>query len=193
MGLEVTTLPTLEPVTLAEACAHCKGTMGDDDGVLNACIAAARAKAEGLMLRPIMTRTYRQSLDAFPAEEIALAVPSVRSVSSVQYTDTAGNPQALASDLYVLDGTTAIQPWLLPSIGTAWPETESSINSVRITFVAGLAATAEEVPADVKAWILLTVGFLYGQREAFDMTGKVAAIPNRWVDSLLDPHRVYGF
>ena len=43
----------------------------------------------------------------------------------------------------------------------------------------------------MKAWILLTAAFIYAQREAMVLGGKVAEIPNRWVDSLLDPYRVF--
>ena len=43
----------------------------------------------------------------------------------------------------------------------------------------------------MRAWLLLTAAFIYAQREVMVLGGKVAEIPARFVDSLLDPYRLF--
>ena len=54
------------------------------------------------------------------------------------------------------------------------------------------ASTPGFVPQDLRSWMLLTIGFLYAQREAIDATGRMVELPARFYDGLLDAHRVYG-
>lgn len=192
MGLAVITPAAQEPITLAEARAQCRVDGTEEDTLLAIYISAARASCEGLTQRPLITRTYEQTLDAFPAEEIALRVASVQSIASVKYTDTAGAEQTINSTAYTLDGTNSLQPWLLPAVGSVWPDTEETINAVRVRFVAGFGATAADMPADVRVWLLMTVALMFNNRELVDASGKSSALPGRFVDVLLDPWRVYG-
>jgi uncharacterized phiE125 gp8 family phage protein len=187
----VITPPAVEPVTLDQARLQTRASTAEDT-FLGLCISGARAHCESLTRKAIINRTVEQAFDSFPADAVALEVAPAVSVTSVVYTDTAGAAQTMDASGYVLD-TRSYEPWLLPALGTAWPATEASINAVRVRYVAGMAATAADVPGDIRTWLLLTIGYLYAQREAFDMTGKVSAIPSRFVDSLLDPFRAYGF
>jgi uncharacterized phiE125 gp8 family phage protein len=193
MSLTIISAAAAEPITLAEARAQCRIDGTDEDALLEIYIAAARGKAEHITGRRLITQTWRQTLDAFPASsDIRLEVPPVASIAQVQYVDTAGTLQTLAGSAYVLDAATGPAGWLLPADGTSWPSTDDVVNAVRIDIVAGYGAAGSAVPADLRAWLLLTVAYLYAQREAVDATGKSAEIPSRFVDALLDAHRVYG-
>lgn len=192
MSLKLITAPSLEPITLAEAQAHCRVDAGADDALLAIYIQAAREQAEGLLFSALISQTWEQTLDAFPADgDIKLLKPPVQSITSVTYIDSAGDLQTMANDAYVLDAATS-PGWLLPADGTEWPATDDVINAVTIRFVAGFGATAADVPANIRAWLLLTIAQLYDQRAAADASGKVAALPGRFVDGLLDPWRQYG-
>jgi uncharacterized phiE125 gp8 family phage protein len=204
MGLRLITGASLEPLSLADARMQCNITAGDTtfDAELTAYIAAARAKAENYMGAVLMQRTVDQTLDRFPcADEADIVVeepPAWNSrcketlplaISSLKYIDESGVEQTLASNLYTLEDS--IWPfWVLPAVDTDWPATRSQANAVIIRMVKGYDAQSK-IPGDVRAWLLLTVGFLFAQREAFDSTGKVAEIPSRFVDSLLDPYTVF--
>jgi hypothetical protein len=48
------------------------------------------------------------------------------------------------------------------------------------------------VPELLKVWIYSTVAAFVAQRESIDTTGRVGALPERFIDRLLDPYRVYG-
>jgi uncharacterized phiE125 gp8 family phage protein len=86
-------------------------------------------------------------------------------VTSIAYTDPAGEPQALAPALYELHADR--QPAVIARApGAAWPPVLRGLGAVRITFVAGHGAAASAVPADLRAALLLMVGHLYHNREA---------------------------
>lgn len=189
MGLKLITAAGTEPVTLAQLKAQCRIDTSDDDAVLTLAIAAARAAAENYTGTAIVTQTWDQTLDAFPAAEIELLKPPVTSITSVSYVDTAGANQVLSAAAYRLDDST-FPGWLLPAFDAEWPETQDQANAVTIRYVTGYASEAA-VPGDMKAWILLTAAFIYAQREAMVLGGKIAEIPNRFVDSLLDPYRIF--
>lgn len=192
MPLITITPPTAEPVALATARAHCRVDGTDDDLVLTAAIAGARALAEGKLARPLITRTVEQSFDAFPAASpLALEGTPAREVTSVTYTDPAGSEQTLSTDLYTLDVTRPLTPMVRLVDGASWPATRDTANAVRVRYTCGFGPAPADIPADVTSWLLLTIGYLYAQREAFDLTGKVADVPSRFVDSLLDAHRNY--
>ncbi len=181
-----------EPITVAEARAQCQIDGTDHDAVLAVFIAAARAKCEALIDKALITRTVEQSFDSFPVAEILLDGTPAASVSSVIYTDVNGADQTLSSLLYTLDTTKTHKHYLVPAYDTEWPDTREQINAVRVRYVIGYGSTLPAALADVKAWLLMTVAYLFANREAFDVTGRTADIPSRFVDSLLDPWRNYG-
>lgn len=192
MSLKLITAPSLEPITLALAEAQCRVGAGEDNDLLTFYIESAREQAEGLLFSALISQTWEQTLDEFPSDgDIKLLKPPVQSITSVTYIDSAGDLQTMATDAYVLDAATS-PGWLLPADGTEWPATDDVINAVTIRFVAGFGATAADVPANIRAWLLLTIAQLYDQRSATDASGKVAALPGRFVDGLLDPWRQYG-
>lgn len=193
MSLTLITPPAVEPVTLADMRLQCRVDAADmaEDSLLAVYIAAARQAAEHELQRALVDQTWELRIDAFPDAEIRLDKAQARSITSVLYVDSGGALQTLSSGAYVLDGNTA-PGWLLPADGTSWPATDDVANAVRVQFVAGFGDTADAVPANVRAWILVTAATLYAQREAIDLSGKAAALPGRFIDRLLDEHRFYG-
>jgi len=190
MSLAIITAPSIEPVSLADARLHCRIDSTAEDDLLAIYITAARQMAEELTNRALITQQWRQTLDAWPAEDVRLDRSPQVSIDSVTYIDTAGATQTLSSAAYVLDAATS-PGWLIPADGATWPSTDTVANAVSITYTCGYGDAASDVPAPIRSWILLTVGYLYAQREAVDLTGKASAIPSRFVDRLLDPYIVY--
>jgi uncharacterized phiE125 gp8 family phage protein len=199
MALTLITPPSVEPISLDELKAHCRVSSSAEDSLMAIYIGAAREAAEGELGRALIDQTWRLTLDRFGGEdasgcaieEIRIPKPNVRTISSVTYIDTNGDEQTLANDRYALDS--AVLPgWLYPADGADWPDTDDVLNAVTITFVAGFGATAASVPAPIRAWILLTAAFLYGNREALSSDGRIAEIPGRFTGGLLDPFRVFG-
>lgn len=112
-------------------------------------------------------------------------------MQSVQYKDEDGATQTLASSVYELAGD---KVFLVP--GQEWPAVRGGSGSVWINYTAGYsagneAAQQDAVPYGIKAWLLLTIGTLYANRESVQTGVSVAALPDRFTDSLLDRFKVY--
>lgn len=204
MGIRLITAATLEPITVAEAKANANDDGTENDAVLwPLLIAAARERAEQYMGAVIMQRDLEQTLDAFPDAEIEIDTPPAwnkmhgglgavacpLSVIQLQYVDAAGTTQTLAGSEYRLDES--VWPfYVLPAVDTAWPATRDQANAVLLRYRAGYDAQAK-VPPAVRGWLLMTTAFLFANREAMVVDGRVAEIPNRFVDAALDPYRLW--
>lgn len=185
------TAPTVEPVTLAEVKLHLRVDGVDEDALITALITAAREQAESITRRALNTQTWRLTLDRFPAI-IELPRPHLQSVDSVQYVDTDGVLQTLAADAYQVAGTSE-PARILPAYGQSWPATRSQPEAVSITYTAGFGAAGADVPASIRQWILLYIGALYENREAFraaERVGGVASLPTPFLDGLLANYRL---
>lgn len=192
MSLTRTTAPSVEPVSLALAKLNCRVDTTDKDALFAVYIQSAREFVEGLTGKALITQTWRQQLDAFPAEGIKLLKPPVQAITSVTYIDTAGMQQTLATNAYVLDS--AVSPgWLMPAYGTTWPATHDDvINAVEVTFTAGYSDDSTRIPAKIIRWMLNDITTAHDNPGAIDPTGKVLAMPDRYVDRLLDEFIEYG-
>lgn len=189
MSYQLITPPAEEPVTLAEAKLHLRVDSADDDALIGALIVAARQQAEHLTGRALCTQTWDVILDAFP-EAFKLSYPPVQSVVEVVYLDSDGASQSLTLADTLLDKTST-PGYLVPAYGKAWPESYCVPNAVRVRYVCGYG-TAADVPPGIKAWMLLSVGTLYAQRESF-VVGQAMPLPDRFWQGLLDPFRVYDY
>lgn len=192
MGLALIQAPAEEPVSLAEAKAHCRvdADLTDDDGLIGALISAARRQAEHITGRALVTQSWRLTQVAFPRGSLTLPRPPLQSVTNITYQDTAGSVQTYAPTGYQVI-TDEILGRIVPAYDTSWPCARSAEAAVVVDFVAGYGAAAD-VPQDIKRWILLAVGTLYAQREAIVTGTIVAELPRALWDALLDPYRIWS-
>ncbi len=188
----VVTPPAEEPVTYAESLNFCRlDELSLETGasaLFGALITSARQQAEQELRRYLVTQTIDLYLDAFPSVSCdriesrpAIYLPPTQSVSAITYTDTAGNTQTLATDLYNVD-VTSRPARITPAYGQSWPSTRNQANAVKLRFVAGYGA-ASAVPACVKAWMMMKIA---------EMHPSVAQPMPEYAGGLLDPERVTG-
>jgi uncharacterized phiE125 gp8 family phage protein len=183
MPLRRTAAPAVEPVTLAEAKLHLKVDHSADDALISVLITAAREEAEHRTGRSLIDQQWTLTLDAFP-DAIRLRMGRVSSVSEVRYVDPAGATQVLAPAGYTLDNAGDYANWLFPAAGYAWPATLDQPNAVTVVYRAG-EPNASTVPASAKAWVLLTVGALYANREG-GVEKAISELPRAFYHGLLD-------
>jgi uncharacterized phiE125 gp8 family phage protein len=192
----VVTEPAEEPVTLAEAKAHCRVLHSAEDDLLTALIVAARQYVEQFTWRALVTQVRELTLDSWPyawrdgADTVRLPGGRVAAVGSVTYTASDGSEVVLGSGSYVAALTR--EPALVyPAWGVTWPTLRDSRGAVRVRYTAGYGA-AEDVPQAIKQAMLLLVGHWYANRESVAV-GTIATELPQAVSALLSPYRLMGF
>ena len=188
MPLITITPPDSEPVSVDDVKLSARVDAETfDDQLALLLIPAIRAEAEHRLGRRLITQTVELVLDAFPAGEIDLRLPSVQSVTSIKYLDTAGAEQTFANTNYSLD-TAASPGRVLLDTDAAWPATADVPNAVRVRYVVGYGDDDASVPANIRLWITAMVV------QALDNPGglNIAGLqPLPFVDRLLDAERFY--
>jgi uncharacterized phiE125 gp8 family phage protein len=189
-----TVAPVVEPVTLTEAKAHCRIDSTDSDTILATMITAARQWCETYCQRSLVQRTYRADVPYF-ASVYDLPMKPLASLSSVKYYNS-DSPQALTElDSTYYNADTGRGMIYLDADSGNLPSHAVRHDAVQITFVAGYAPGtgspidhAENVPAAIKAAILLQVGDLFENRERSTQLN-IKELPT--VNMLLAPYRYY--
>ncbi len=183
--------PAKEPLTLAQAKTHLRVELDetDEDDLINADIAAARASAETFMRRQLITATWELYLDAFPTE-IQIPRPPLQGVNSIKYIDTDGAEQTLDSSVYTVDTKSMVGRVVL-AYGESWPSTRVQIQSVIVNYDAGYGDDEADISPDIIAGMKLAIGHLFEHREDVVLGISVAELPKGSLD-LFWPYRVLG-
>lgn len=190
-GLRIVTPPTAEPISLAEAKAHCRIYGSDDDGLIAGYIMAARSIVERAYNLALITQTWDMTLPCWPdpCGHFLLGLSPVQSVTSIKYYDTANVQQTLSATAYDFDG--AQEPARVTlAFGYVWPMHYVRLAPIAIRFVAGYGSQPGSVPEPIRLALLLLVGHFYENREAV-LVGQTAADLPFGVDALLSPYRVF--
>lgn len=189
MGLSLVTGPTTEPVTLAEAKAHCRIEIPDDDGLLAGYILAARTHVEGQTHRVMLTQTWDCTADyGWPIrsgrQRFDIPLSPVQAVSSVSYVDQNGAAQTLATDQYTVVSNRT-KAFIVPVYDVTWPSVRCVPDAVTVRAVVGYTQT----PDELRQAILMLVGHWYENRESVVVGQTPAELPLT-VEALISPFRV---
>lgn len=190
-SLTRTTPPAVEPVTLAEAKAHCRVDTSDDDTYIGTLITAARQWVEEYLDRSLVNTQWTMRLDAFPYE-IELPRPPIASsgtVTAVTLTYTLGDDSTatLSTSAYRVDRQST--PGVVRQLrnGT-WPANLDDYNAVQVTWWGGYGASGTSVPAAIRHAMLMLIAHWYEYRGAV-LTGTMSKEIEYGVKSLLDSQR----
>ena len=187
--------PPAEIIDLDTAKAHLRVDHADDDALIEAFVGAATSWLDGpsgWLGRSLGLQTLEARFDRFDCDFLALPYGPIVDIVSVRYDDADGVEQTVASVDYTL------QPGgVRAAYAAAWPSPRSYAGAVRVRYRAGYAINpdavpvVENVPAAIKAAILLMVGNLYANREAVSVGNAVVELPFG-VEALLSPFRVWS-
>jgi uncharacterized phiE125 gp8 family phage protein len=160
--------PALEPLTLDEAKQYLRVDHDLEDNVISGSIAAARGIYEDHTGRATMLAEWRAILPDFPRWGVLeLPMPPLVEVLAIGYLDTGGAEMFWDPAEYrvtMRGGGNPSRATISP-VGDFFPTARRGDAAVWVDFVAGYA-TPEEVPASVRAALLLLTGDLYMNREA---------------------------
>lgn len=189
------TAPAVEPVTLAEAKAHLRVDVSDDDAYIGTLITAAREWCEQYLDRTLVDTQWVMRFDAFPPDgthDIELPRPPMVSSGTatavaLTFTYENGTTATYSTASYRVDR--ASTPGAVKTLyGQTWPPHLRDDNAISVTWWAGYGASGSSVPAAVRSAVLMIVGSLYEQRSAV-LTGSISKEIEFGVKSLLDAHR----
>lgn len=128
---------TVEPLTRTQAKAQARISISDEDDLVDRLIQTARAHVEKVTGRALVLQNRRLYLDEFPESGcIEIYRAPVRAVQSIQYLDSAGATQTLATTQYRLDKH-SIPARITEAVDVSWPETYDVPNAVWVNYTAG--------------------------------------------------------
>lgn len=187
MALKLITAAAGLAISVAEAKAHLRVDVTDEDALIELYIKAATEAAEQATGRAIMAQTWELTQDAFASVLHLTRIP-VASVTSLKYIDADGTQQTLGTMLYQLDNFDDFSAAkVTPAYGASWPSTRPVPNAVAVRYVAGYGSAAD-VPSSIKDWIYLQVGAMFENRA---LEGGVQTFALGYADRLLDRWKVY--
>ncbi len=175
--LSLVTGPEAEPLTTAEAKTFLRIDTSDEDTLVASLVKAARVWAENTTNHQMITATWDYTLDCFPGADEPIELPRtpLASVSSITYTDEAGDSQVWGPSNYTVD--TSHKPGrVFPAYNVTWPTPRYHRNVVVVRFVAGYGAAATDVPENFRMAMRQLVSHWYEHREAA-MPGGLSEVP----------------
>lgn len=191
MILQVVTDAAAEPITITEATYHLKsqGITFDSDETteLTSIIKAARLMAENHTRRKFITQTMKVFMDDWTTY-VTLGVGPVSAIASVQYLDTAGATQTLATSEYSTDLISS-NPRVFFH-GTLPDLQENKYNRVWVNFTAGYGAASTNVPEDIRSAIKMIIGHLWENRQDVIVGSQVNKMPKS-SEYLLFPYVIW--
>lgn len=166
---QVTATSAELPVTLEQTRMHLRNEdLRYDDDYVTALIRAAAAIVERQYGLALLNQTIKQYNACFPtgtSTPLLLRIAPLVSVTSIQYVDSVGDTQVWDSALYSA-GHFNNSAFVIPKVDQPWPSgLHSTPNAVTLTYVAGFGAKASSIPDNIRSALLLTIGYLYENRE----------------------------
>lgn len=190
MGMSLVTPPTLEPVSLAEAKAHCRIDSSEDDAFVVGYLLAARQHVEVYTRRALMRQTWDMTLDSSWPDIIVVPKPPLISVASVSYVDANGVTQVLSPATYQVS-TGGIEGRIARAYGQYWPSVRPlTFDTITVRFTCGYGTNPGDIPEPIRQAMLLLIGHWNENREAVNVGNIVNELPFA-VEALLFPFRVF--
>ena len=170
-SLSILTDPTVEPVTLAEAKAHCRVDSTADDSLISSYIKAAREWVSAYMDETLVHTRYVMKLDSFPTEielpRPPMATSGTATAVTITYTLENQTTATLATNQYRVDRESV--PGVIRTLyNGSWPSHLLDYGAVTVTWWGGFSGDGSKVEQRVKSAILWLVGMWYERRMAAD-------------------------
>ncbi len=204
-GLQITTAPTVEPLTLQEVKEYLRVEDSTDERVIRPFVETVRRLAEEHLGRALMTQTLSLFVDAYdeladPLWEgmrtgaylnyyknyINLPRTPVTSVTSVSTFDDSDTETTMASSRYYVDNVREPARVVLRQ-GETFPTALRVANAIKVVYVAGYTS-AYAVPEPIRMGMLQHIAYLYEHRG--DMYDAKSPLPPA-IKTLYSPYVVH--
>jgi len=180
-GLQVTTAPTVEPLTMQEVKEYLRVEDNTDERVVRPFIETARRLAEEHLGRTLMPTTYSLFIDTnndmddplwegmrtgadlnYYKNYIVLPRSPVTSVTSVSTFNDADTESTMASSKYYVDNVSEPARIVLRQ-GETFPTALRVANAIKVVYVSGYTS-AYAVPEPIRMGMLQHIAYMYEHR-----------------------------
>jgi uncharacterized phiE125 gp8 family phage protein len=186
MPLILTSGPSVEPVTLAEAKAHCRIDHDAEDMLVSSLILAARLHIEHNLDLALVSQGWSLYLDAWPGGvHVELPLAPLIGVQSIRTHDADGDAFIVDPGDYSIDAASRC-PRIALSSGASRPVPGRALNGIEIAFTAGFGAAADDVPMPIRQALKMLVAHWYEAREPAEQHAE--SVPGT-VAGLIAPYR----
>jgi len=184
------TPPALEPITLAEARAHCRvpDSYTDDDTYLSGLITTARQLLEEQCWSSFVTQAWDFWWSSF---DNRMFIPRGPLIGITTFRYRLPNSPYTLTDVSEYDYEVSSEHGLWYarlSYNATWPTSRGHYDDIYMRVSNGYGPAAANVPTPIKHAIKLMVGDLYANRE--EAAGGVSKRVESRVDSLIGPYRL---
>jgi uncharacterized phiE125 gp8 family phage protein len=187
MPLILTSGPQCEPVTLAEAKAHCRVDGDAEDTLIASLILAARLHVEQALSLALIRQRWSLYMDAWPAKDwVELPLAPLISIDAVRLYAPLGTSVTMDPALFFAD-TASRRPRLVRTGAQTWPVPGRAANGIEIAFTTGYGETPDDVPAPLRQAVKLLIAHWYEGREPV-VYGDDANLVPLTVASLMQPY-----
>lgn len=193
MNVTRTTEPALEPITLAEAKAHCRIIdFDDDDAYVTALISAARRAVEDMTGRTLIDTTFTQTLRDW-CGLVEILRGNARAIVSVKYDDATGTEQTVDGSLYgiVTYGDGCARLAFFDEFTEPDLVDRPFIDRIRIQFTAGYGAAVESVPQTLRQAVLYLVAHYYDNRSPVGINVNLNKMPFT-IEALCSSYKIFN-
>jgi len=168
--IEITTGPSVLPVSVADMNAHLRLNDTNENALISDWIEAAASMWLGHTGHALTTTTLRLNLDYWPTGTVFIPRRPVKTITSLQYLDTAGTWQTVSGSDYTTD-TNSVPARITFKDTFSYPTLHpTAVPAVRVTCTAG-ETLAASVPKLALVYVKQLVSHWYGQRESHGEIG----------------------
>ncbi len=187
MSLVMTTPPSVEPVTVADAKALMRIDGSDEDILIASLLLTSRLHIEMALSLALITQSWTLRLDRWPpGREVDLPFTPLRAIDEVRVKDAAGVTHVVPAASYLVD--LASRPARLVWNNVTPPLPQAPANGIEIDMTAGFGSDGDSVPAPLKHAILMLAAHWYEHRDPGEIGTDGTRIPDA-VSSLIMPFR----
>ena len=182
-SLTLTTEPTVEPVTKAEAKLYLKqpDSITADDLLIESLIKSARKLAEDYCNRAFIDQTWTLVLNCTP-DTITIPKGYLDSITSINVYSDDGTATLQASTMYQVETGEGATVFL--ESGNTWTSTTRPYGQMRIAFKAGYGGATTDIPEGLKTGIKQLILQMYEDRGNTELTPLTR--------SVLNPYKLYN-
>ena len=181
MALSIYAASTARPISESQVQAQIRNYNETSENIC-LLIDAAVERGEQATNRAFTTQTWDLIEDGFPCDDFfEMPKAPLISVTHLKYRDTAGTLQTWASTNYIVTapaGPRCARGRISLAHGITWPSTYGQAGDVQIRFVCGYGPSADDVPAILRAAMLMDAATLYANPENVIKGSSVAELPS---------------